>query len=175
MKKLLIFCLLGVALLCNSSCNKQDDASNATLEKFIQSLLNNNPDEHFCFPVFNASDIPELLEYRNDKTKISRYPANSISSFYAPGVSLGIYTLWMIEGIRIHESKSGKECLDYPSLNPRFGYRELTWSSLPNQESAQDVVAERYFFWWNTCRDQPFKYPGKMILSRRPNIVGFKV
>ncbi|MCP3933546.1 MAG: DUF4943 domain-containing protein [Bacteroidetes bacterium] len=155
--KNLLFCFLGFVILSSSTCDKKDEIPDTTIGIFIQNLMDNNLDGHFCIPGFDSDDIQELLEYRNDKTKISQYYSNPISSFRAPEVSLGIYTLWIVEAIRIHEAGEGKECLDFPSLNPRFGFRNLAMSSLPDQETAQNEVAKSYFLWWSSLNDQPFE------------------
>ncbi|NND08681.1 MAG: DUF4943 family protein [Saprospiraceae bacterium] len=127
------------------SCSKQN-AELSKVEALIEALKEGNW-ETIKAPDFSDYSIAELLEFRNDKSQISSFPSNPISSFYMEEVSLGMYVLWTIGSIRMRTIEDPDFYL-FASLNPRI-VRGST-GELVDQEVVFPEVSAAYFAWWNS-------------------------
>lgn len=87
------------------------------IDSLIAMLKSNTYNSRF--PLLLWEDIPGLIKVANDTTLISNFPTNSLSSFSQKECYVGVLSMWLIESIRITETKglysiSG----NFPSLNP---------------------------------------------------------
>ena len=141
---LLIFFLLFSGLV---RCDKEEaiDPENITVERYLNLLSADKYDEEM--PALSPSDIPALIEYRDDIRIITKYPRNPISSFYNPEIKLGIFVLWTIESIRAVEIESEYLVMRYPSLNPFFVTRNGGLLE-PKDAIAHKTAADAYYNWW---------------------------
>jgi hypothetical protein len=128
-------------------CEKQGD--NPDVEKYINQLVSNSY-EASELPAFKPSDIPALLNYRNETMVISNFPHNGISSLWAPECKLGMYVLWTIESIRAVEIKSEYLIGRFPSQNPILALRSSTELKLVSDEKSQNDAAKAYFDWYHS-------------------------
>jgi Domain of unknown function (DUF4943) len=134
----LVFGLIG--------CEKQVD--NPSVNTYINQLKSNSyasPE----LPVFQLSDIPALLKYRNETMIITNFPHNGISSLWVPECKLGMYVLWTIESIRAVEVKSKYLIGRFPSQNPILALRASTELKLVYDDNSQNEAAEAYYHWWH--------------------------
>ena len=141
-----------LALLLFASCSKSTVLPNADVDEFIW-LLKKNQYTQRQLPEFVSGDIPALLEYRHDRTRISVFPVNPISSFYLEEVSVGVYVLWTIESIRQVHNRNDELILGFPSLNPillALNNPEM------NEKEIQNAAAKAYYDWWYSHEGQPF-------------------
>jgi hypothetical protein len=106
--------------------------------------------EAFELPAFKPSDIPALLNYRDETRVISNFPHNGISSLWAPECKLGMYVLWTIESIRAVEIKSEYLIGRFPSQNPILALRASTELKLVNDDKSQTEAAKAYYDWWHS-------------------------
>ncbi|MDL2256563.1 DUF4943 domain-containing protein [Parabacteroides sp. OttesenSCG-928-K15] len=116
--------LLFLWVLC-VSCDYSFDLNDPDVREFVFRLKNGT---YECFltsssgerlglqmPAFQMKDIPELLSYAEDTTRIKAFPDNpvyAISSSHLDDESyiLGECLLWVVEGIRVNKL--------YPSRQP---------------------------------------------------------
>jgi hypothetical protein len=138
-----------------SGCDKKEDPIdpvNITVEKYI-SLLRSDSYNINELPAFMPSDIPSLLEYRNEEHIIRNFPRNPISSFAAPECRLGVYVLWTIESIRAIAIESEFLIDRFPTQNPYLGYRNGELLEI-DDELAHEITAEAYYDWWETNKEK---------------------
>ena len=128
-------------------CEKQED--NPEVETYINQLKSNSY-EAFELPAFKPSDIPALLNYRNETMIISNFPHNGISSLWAPECKLGMYVLWTIESIRAVEIKSEYLIGRFPSQNPILALRSSTELKLVSDDKSQNEAAKAYYDWYHS-------------------------
>jgi hypothetical protein len=128
-------------------CEKQVD--NPEVETYINQLKSNSY-EAFELPAFTPSDIPALLNYRNETMIITDFPHNGISSLWAPECKLGMYVLWTIESIRAVEIKSEYLIGRFPSQNPILALKASTVLQLVNDDKSQTEAAKAYYDWWHS-------------------------
>ena len=142
------FMLFGIV-----GCDKEEDINpeNITVERYLNLLSDDKYDKEM--PALSPSDIPALLEYRNDTRIITNYPRNPVSSFYSPDCKLGLYALWTIESVRAVEIDSEFLIMRYPSLNPFLGCRNGEYIEI-DDELAHEITAEAYFDWWESNQDK---------------------
>lgn len=141
MRLQLIYLLVLIVLL---SCEKSYNQSKA--DDFMSKVVSDSYDEMFL-PDLEPGDIDALLEYRNDKTILDKYPANPISSFIGDSITVGIIALWTIESIRITELTGDDSAFErFPSLNPMI--RDTVNQHIGNF-ALQDSVSKKYYEWWN--------------------------
>ena len=115
--KLRIISLLVLALF--SACGKTEaQRQKDDVDTYMAGLLEGKYESQLEMKLFDPAQIPNLLSYANDEREVHP-PANPLSSYLSVS-SLGMYALWMIEGIRVAEvdSEKTKVFLGYPSLNP---------------------------------------------------------
>ena len=115
--KLRIIGLLAFVLL--SACGKTEaQRQKDEVDTYMASLLEGKYESQLEMKLFDPAQIPNLLSYANDEREVHP-PANPLSSYLSVS-SLGMYALWMIEGIRVAEvdSEKTKVFMGYPSLNP---------------------------------------------------------
>jgi len=139
--------IMLIALFGLIGCEKQGD--NPEVEKYINQLISNSY-EAFELPAFKPSDIPALLNYRNETMVISSFPHNGISSLWAPECKLGMYVLWTIESIRAVEIKSEYLIGRFPSQNPILALRASTELKLVYDDKSQTEAAKAYYDWWHS-------------------------
>jgi hypothetical protein len=101
-------------------------------------------------PDFTPSDIPALLQYRNETRIISNFPRNGISSFYAPECKLGMYVLWTIESIRAVEINSVFLIGRFPSLNPILAVKNASELKLVFDDKSHQEASDAYYHWWHS-------------------------
>jgi hypothetical protein len=128
-------------------CEKQVD--NPEVETYINQLKSNSY-ESPELPAFQPSDIPALLNYRNETMVITNFPHNGISSLWAPDCKLGMYVLWTVESIRAVEIKSEYLIGRFPSQNPILALRSSTELKLVYDEKSQNEAAKAYYDWWHS-------------------------
>jgi len=145
--KLPIKLIMFAALFGLIGCEKQGD--NPEVETYINQLISNSY-EAFELPGFKPSDIPALLNYRNETIVISNFPHNGISSLWAPECKLGMYVLWTIESIRAVEIKSEYLIGRFPSQNPILALRASTELKLVYDDKSQTEAAKAYYDWWHS-------------------------
>ncbi len=139
------YLLICAACLLQVCCSKQGSEL-SKVEIFIEALREGNT-EVVKAPDFNHDHIPELLTFCNDKSEISSFPRNPLSSFYMEKVTLGMYVAWTIESIRLATIEDPDFYL-FASLNPRIA-SESTGAVL-DQEVVFPAVATAYFEWWHS-------------------------
>lgn len=130
-----------------TGCEKQ--AENSEVEIYINQLRTNSY-AAFELPAFKPSDIPALLNYRNETMMISNFPRNGISSFYEPQCKLGMYVLWTIESIRAVEIKSEYLIGRFPSQNPVLALKASSDLELVFDNDSQSEAAKAYYDWWHS-------------------------
>ncbi len=128
-------------------CEKQVD--NPEVETYINQLKSNSY-ESPELPAFQPSDIPALLNYRNETMVITNFPHNGISSLWAPDCKLGMYVLWTIESIRAVEIKSEYLIGRFPSQNPILALRASSELKLVYNDKSQNEAAKAYYNWWHS-------------------------
>jgi hypothetical protein len=141
-KLIMLTALFGII-----GCEKQED--NPDVETYINQLKTNSY-EAFELPAFKPSDIPALLNYRNETMVISDFPHNGISSLWAPECKLGMYVLWTIESIRAVEIKSEYLIGRFPSQNPILALRSSTELKLISDDKSQNEAAKAYYDWYHS-------------------------
>ena len=135
--KLRIISLLALVLF--AACGKTEaQRQKDEVDTYMAGILKGNGENQMGMKLFAPAQIPALLSYANDEREINP-PANPLSSFLSVS-SLGMYALWLVEGIRVAEvdSEKTKVFMGYPSLNPLAGKRPcLLWcrglSGLPEK------------------------------------------
>jgi hypothetical protein len=136
-----------IALFGLIGCDKQ--VNNPEVETYINQLKSNQY-ESPELPAFQSSDIPALLNYRNETMVITNFPHNGISSLWAPECKLGIYVLWTIESIRAVEIKSEYLIGRFPSQNPILAIRAATELDLVYDDKSHKEAAKAYYDWWHS-------------------------
>lgn len=134
------------ALMSLSACDK-NDSGNMDVDNYIELLESGRYDEN-DLPEFTHTDIPALLQYRNETQVITDFPHNPVSSMYGPECKLGVYVLWTIESIRSVATDSEYLIGRFPSLNPVLAFRDVEELDLVNDEESHEVAASAYFDWW---------------------------
>jgi len=132
-----------IILISSAGCEK---TVNLGVEEYINQLKSNQYTAHEL-PDFKPSDIPALLNYRNNTRVITNFPHNGISSLWAPECKLGMYVLWTIESIRAVEINSENLIGRFPSQNPILGLRDASQLDVYDDKSHM-VAAKAYYEWW---------------------------
>ena len=148
-----IFLLLFIFISCDKS--EEEFSKEVNVVQYVDLLIRGKYSA-VELPSFTEADIPQLLEYRNSRQKISNFPTNWISSYWTEESTLGIYVLWTIESIRAVAVDSELLTGRFPSQNPVVGTRSTPFEMVPDEESL-DVVAEAYMDWWQKNRDIDFE------------------
>jgi hypothetical protein len=135
------------------SCNKNDyeKVNRTDVEKYVESLKSNSYDS-LNLPAFTYTDIPALLQYRNETQIITKFPHNPISSFYGTECTLGVYILWTIESIRAVSINSEFLIERFPSQNSILAQRNSEELVLVSDQTSQDIAAKAYYDWWENNR-----------------------
>ena len=150
--KLRIIGLLAFVLL--SACGKTEaQRQKDEVDTYMAGLLKGNGEHPIGMKLFAPAQIPTLLSYANDKREINP-PANPVSSYLSVS-SLGMYALWLVEGIRVAESddEKPKAYLGYPSLNPLLFDKQtnvLVYYGTEAYPATQRKAADAYRAWWNS-------------------------
>ena len=137
--------LLFLSILTSlAGCEK---STNSGVEEYINQLKSNQYTS-YELPDFQPSDIPSLLNYRNDTRVITNFPHNGISSLWAPECKLGMYVLWTIESIRAVEINSESLIGRFPSQNPILALRNYSLLELVYDDKSHLEAAKAYYDWW---------------------------
>jgi hypothetical protein len=150
--KLRIISLLALALV--TACGKTEaQRQKDEVDTYMAGLLKGNGEHQIGMKLFAPAQIPTLLSYANDKREINP-PANPVSSYRSVS-SLGMYALWLVEGIRVAESdgEKPKAYLGYPSLNPLLFDKQtnvLVYYGTEAYPATQRKAADAYRAWWNS-------------------------
>ena len=150
--KLRIISLLALALF--SACGKTEaQRQKDEVDTYMASLLEGKYESQLEMKLFDPAQIPNLLSYANDEREVHP-PANPLSSYLSVS-SLGMYALWMIEGIRVAEvdSEKTKVFMGYPSLNPILFDEQTSGRVYYGTEAypaTQRKAADAYRAWWNS-------------------------
>ncbi|TFG93204.1 MAG: DUF4943 domain-containing protein [Candidatus Atribacteria bacterium] len=145
--KVPILILLLTAISGLTSCEKQID--NPDVEAYIDQLKSNSYTATEL-PEFGPTDIPALLNYRNETMVITDFPHNGISSLWGPECKLGMYVLWTIESIRAVEIESKYLIGRFPSQNPILALRNSNELKLVYDEVSHAKAAKAYYDWWHS-------------------------
>jgi len=128
------------------------------IDTLIKLLRSNtyNPSQRSVLPELKWEDIPKLLEIANDETKITNFTYNVLSSYMQNECYLGIYSLWLIESIRISE---GKPVLSpgerFPSLNPILREKSNPGgraTQVITETTAMHTAYDAYLKWWKKVK-----------------------
>jgi hypothetical protein len=138
MKQSLLFLAI---LFVSVSCLKDDGGSEIynprqmSVSTYLQYLRSGRCD-FVEMPIFDISDIPELLKYARDEQTIVFAVVNPFSSVPPPRAksSVGMTVLWTIEGTRLD--------VDYPSATA------TVMDDDTNKAIQQSEVAVLYERWW---------------------------
>jgi hypothetical protein len=152
---ILIICIISFKGFISCDKNEPEKASNITVEKYIE-LLKSNSYDSLNLPSFSSTDIPALLEYRNETQIITNFPHNPISSLFYPECTLRMYVLWTIESIRTVSTDSKYLILRFPSQNPVFALRNSTEFHLITDTESENIAAQAYFNWWENNKQIDF-------------------
>ena len=150
--KLRIISLLALVLF--AACGKTEaQRQKDEVDTYMTGLLNGKYESQMGMKLFAPAQIPALLSYANDEREINP-PANPLSSFLSVS-SLGMYALWLVEGIRVAEvdSEKTKVFMGYPSLNPLLFDKQENGRVYYGAEAypaCQRKAAEAYRAWWNS-------------------------
>ena len=150
--KLRIISLLVLALF--SACGKTEaQRQKDGVDTYMAGLLDGKYESQLEMKLFDPAQIPNLLSYANDEREVHP-PANPLSSYLSVS-SLGMYALWMIEGIRVAEvdSEKTKVFMGYPSLNPLLFDEQTSGRVYYGTEAypaTQRKAADAYRAWWNS-------------------------
>jgi hypothetical protein len=128
-------------------CEKQMD--NPDVETYISQLISGQYESNEL-PVFNETDIPALLKYRNETTIITKFPRNGISSLWQQECKLGMFVLWTIESIRAIEIDSEYLIGRFPSQNPILALRDAPGLELVYDDQSHVDAAKAYINWWSS-------------------------
>ena len=140
-----------------ASCNHTNNEviAQTDVETFID-LLKSNQYDSLNLPPFTYSDIPALLQFRNESQMITNFPHNPISSYYQAECALGMYVLWTIESIRAISIQSEYLTKRFPSQNPVLANRNSTTLDIVLDSASQSIAAEAYYNWWENNKDLDF-------------------
>lgn len=150
--KFRIISLLALVLL--SACGKmQEQRQKDEVDTYMASLLDGKYAHQLEMKLFDPDQIPILLSYADDERKV--HPPVSPLSSYWPEISLGMYALWLVEGIRVAEvgSEKTKVFMGYPSLAPILFDKQTNGPVLYGTEAypaIQRKAADAYRAWWNS-------------------------
>ena len=150
--KLSVINLLVLVLI--SACGKTEaQRQKDEVDTYMASLLEGKYESQLEMKLFDPAQIPSLLSYADDDREVNP-PANPLSSFLSVS-SLGMYALWMIEGIRVAEvdSEKTKVFMGYPSLNPLLFDEQTSGRVYYGTEAypaTQRKAADAYRAWWNS-------------------------
>lgn len=153
MKTLFAFLLFAVVLA--TSCDDQSITKSESVEDYIQQLKTNQYQSDIL-PSFTYQEIPFLLAYRNDSHVISTFPRNTISSYYQPECTLGMYALWTIESIRLVAINADSVRQRFPSQNPVLALRNSNELVLVSDSASHALAADAYFDWWTNNQNKDF-------------------
>lgn len=150
--KLRIIGLLAFVLL--SACGKTEaQRQKDEVDTYMAGLLDGKYAHQLEMKLFDPDQIPILLSYADDERKV--HPPVSPLSSYWPEISLGMYALWLVEGIRLAEvgSEKTKVFMGYPSLAPILIDKQTNGPVHYGTEAypaTQRKAADAYRAWWNS-------------------------
>lgn len=154
------FIFILVSLISFLSCNKNEteEINNPEVENYIE-LLKANQYESGDLPEFASEDIPALLVYINDNSKVNKFPHSPLSSFappYPPDYRLGVLVLWTIESIRA-VSCNNAHFHRLPSQHPFIQTKSepIEWFT-DHDDEAYETIRQAYSNWWNENKQKKF-------------------
>jgi hypothetical protein len=153
--QIFLICLISIFGTISCDKNEPEKISPITVEKYIE-LLKSNSYDSLNLPAFSHTDIPALLEYRNETQIITNFPHNPISSLYNSECTLRMYVLWTIESIRAVATDSKYLIMRFPSQNPVFALRHATEFQMVTDSESEIIAAQAYFDWWENNKQKDF-------------------
>ena len=151
--KLRIISLLALVLV--TACGKTEaQRQKDEVDAYMAGLLDGKYESQLGMKLFAPAQIPALLSYANDEREVN--PPANLASSYLSASSLGMYALWLVEGIRVagvDDSEKPKAFLGYPSLNPLlFDEQEngRVYYGSESYSATQRKAADAYRAWWNS-------------------------
>lgn len=143
------FIFLVIWLTGITGCDKKEEivTDNPEVEAYIKQLKSGEYDS-FRLPEFTGTDIPALLQYRDEAQIITGFPWNPVSSYAMQECRLGIYVLWTIESIRAASIGSNYLIMGFPSQNPILALRATQELKMIFDNKSHEVAAEAYYKWW---------------------------
>lgn len=157
--KLRVIGLLALMLL--AACGKTEaQKQKDEVDAYMAGLLDGKTEHQLEMKLFAPAQIPILLSYADDGREVHP-PINPLSSFLSY-CSLGMYALWMIEGIRLAEGGDDqvKTSFGYPSLVPLvFDEQtgERVYYGADAYSATQRKAADAYRAWWNSGKFSQIK------------------
>ena len=126
--------LFSATVSCLKDDGRNHDPRFISVDQYISLLKSGNFNVSREMPIFEISDIPKLLKYARNETRILVDVTNSFSSILLVKLdtTIGMMALWSIEDTRLDE---------HPSISP------VVMDS-NGQNVAQTVVAGLYESWW---------------------------
>ena len=143
-----------LALVLFSACGKTEaQRQKDDVDTYMAGLLDGKYGNQLEMKLFDPAQIPILLSYADDEREVHP-PINPLSSFRSE-CSLGMYALWMIEGIRLAEGGNDKSkvFMGYPSLNPLLFDEQTSgrvYYGTETYPATQRKAAASYRAWWNS-------------------------
>ncbi|MCL2182410.1 MAG: DUF4943 domain-containing protein [Chitinispirillia bacterium] len=134
------------------------------VEEYVDALKNNkfvgympaytyNGEDNY-FPAFTYEHIDELLKYREEKSIITKFPCNPVSSEWQDELELGRYILWTIEYIRIkHIDERLLVSWRFPSQNPVLCLQSSRGVWFFDAEAYQ-ITSDAYYAWWTGNKEK---------------------
>ena len=144
-----------------TSCRNDDfGLQNPDVDKFISLLKSGEYMQTVGadLPEFSEAHLEKLVNYLDDTTRLSSFPANPISSKYTHPKILNECVFWTIDGIRLGRKN--------PSLEPSLR-DTTTFERLSTVELLQ--VSALYKAWYDEYKNQPSaEIKTKAILKNTP-------
>ena len=141
---------IGMIMLVFSFSCEEEKYDFPDVDEYIQQLKSGSYPRR-NLPEFKTSQIPELMEFRNEAQLIRNFPVNPLSSYYLAECRLGIYVLWTIEYIRKRKTGIADALDPWPSLSPVLTPEKDFDRNRPGDLSVASmhaVAATAYFSWW---------------------------
>ncbi|MDR1880284.1 MAG: DUF4943 domain-containing protein [Tannerellaceae bacterium] len=173
--KRFLFCLSAFVVLL--SCFDEFDPKYPGVKEFVEKIKAGEYDYYekdgwggqgeLILPRFYEEQIPELLKYTADMTRLDMFPTHTLSySSVSPFSSawsapierryiLGECLLWVVEGIR----NGGSYGVGYPFLVKKGEEAQKDEESSPILLSEEEILdaRERYIAWWQDNRDRDWR------------------
>jgi len=130
-----------------------------SVDTLVEQLKNDrfSPGTMFYLPDLKWEEIPKLLKIAKDTSKITKFTENPYSSIRLEKCYLGVFTMWLIESIRISEGKTVVEPVKrFPSLTPVIIDKtrgESVFSSFFINYEMIETAYEAYANWYESYKN----------------------
>lgn len=162
MKHLLFLMMLTFSI---TSCSKNiilpADAiigyppSDYSVFEYIDALRANSYN-YTKLPKFGPEDISDLLPYADDRTVITKFPENPLSSYTQQETYIGFAVLWTVEQIRINYPYAAGLEFDFPSQNSVVSHKNQRFEPAMNPEALSEI-SQDYGTWWMNAAQKSFE------------------